>query len=324
MKAIIHKHYGSPDLLELMEVAKPVPKGNELLIKVHATTVNRTDCAMLRAKPFIMRFFTGLIKPKNHILGTDFAGVIEEIGPKVMDYKIGDKVFGLSDSGLSSHAEYMIFPQDKALALMPDNITFEEATASLEGTHYAYNMINKLRLVRGDEVLVNGGSGAIGSAAVQLLKYYGAKVTAVCDTKNLELMKSLGADTDIDYEKEDFTKRDQKYNFILDTVGKSTFGRCKPLLKSKGAYISSELGPYSQNLFYALYTARIGDKKVIFPIPFDCKRSVDLIKKLIEEGKFKAVIDRKYLLDQTAEAFKYVETGQKTGNVVIVLDQKLT
>ena len=317
MKAVICTKYGPPDVLQIKDVEKPVPKDNEVLIKIHATTVNRTDCATLRAKPFAARIVTGLFRPKNPILGTEFAGEVEAVGKNVSSFNVGDKVFGLNDLGVGSHAEYMTIAEDKALATIPENITYEQAAASCEGAHYAYNMINKVDLKKGHRVLINGASGGIGSAAVQLVTYFGATVTAVCGTKNIELIQSLGAEKVFDYAKEDFTKDDQKYNFVFDAVGKSTFARCKPLLLPGGVYISSELGPMAQNLFFALITPIIGKKKVRFPLPVDCKRSVLLIKKFIEEEKFKTVIDREYPFEQIVEAFKYVEKGQKTGNVII-------
>ncbi|MBC8046481.1 MAG: NAD(P)-dependent alcohol dehydrogenase [Fimbriimonadaceae bacterium] len=320
MKAAVYEKYGSPSVLKIKKVEKPTPKDNEVLIRVYATTVNRTDCAMLRAKPFIMRFLTGLLKPNKPILGTDFAGQIEAVGKDVVLFKAGDKVFGFDDNGLSSHAQYMKFSEDKGLTTIPNNITYEQAAASLEGAHYAYNAINKLSLKSGQKVLVNGATGAIGSAAVQLLKYFGANVTAVCNKKNIELVKSIGADKVIDYTKEDFTRSNEKYNFVFDAVGKSSFAKCKSLLESGGVYISSELGPLIQNPFLALFTSIIGNKKVIFPIPTNCLRSVLFIKKLIEEGKFKAVIDRRYSLEDIAEAYRFVEKGEKTGNVVIILE----
>ena len=320
MKAIVCTKYGPPDVLQLKEVEKPTPKDNEVQIRIHATTVNRTDCAILRAKPFIMRFFIGLFKPKKPILGTEFAGKIESVGKNVSSFKVGDKVFGFHDTGLESHAQYMTIFENSALTTIPDNTTYEQAAASVEGAHYAYNVIDKVNLKSGQKILVNGATGGIGSAAVQFLKYFGAKVTAVCNTKNIELVKSLGADRIIDYTKEDFTKDDQKYNFIFDAVGKSSFGKCKPLLQTDGVYISSELGFMAQNIFFALIKPIIGNKKVIFPIPTDCKRSLLFIKKLIEEEKFKTVIDKKYPLEQIAEAYRYVEKGQKTGNVVITVE----
>jgi NADPH:quinone reductase-like Zn-dependent oxidoreductase len=320
MKAIVCTKYGPPDVLQLKEVEKPTPKDNEVLIKIHATTVNRTDCAILRAEPFFARFFTGIFKPSKPIPGTEFAGKIEAVGKNVTSYEVGDKVFGLDDSGLGSHAQYMTILEDKALTTIPENLTYEQAAASTEGAHYAYNFINKVNLESGQKVLVNGATGAIGSAAVQFLKHFGVNVTAVCSTKNIELVKSLGASKVIDYTKEDFTKDDQHYSFIFDTVGKSSFAKCKPLLQPGGVYISSELGSMAQNIFFALVTPIMSNKKVIFPLPADCRRSVLFIKKLIEQGKFKTVIDRKYPLEQIVEAYRYVEKGQKTGNVVITVE----
>ena len=207
MKTAVYEEYGSPSVLQIIKMKKPGPKDNEVLIKVYATTVNRTDCAMLRAKPFIMRFSTGLFKPKNPILGTDFARKIEAIGKNVESFKVGDKVFGFDDDGLGSHAQYMTLSENKGLTTMPNNISYEQAAASVEGAHYAYNFINKIDVKNGQKVLVNGATGAIGSAAVQLLKHFGVNVTAVCSSSNEELVKSIGADEVIDFTKDDFTKR---------------------------------------------------------------------------------------------------------------------
>lgn len=317
MKAIVCEKYGPPDVLQYMEVDKPVPKENEVLIKVHAATVNRTDCAILRAKPFIMRFFTGLWRPGNPVLGTEFAGEIEAAGKNTSSYQAGERVFGFNDKGVGSHAQYMVFPGDKALTTIPENISYEQAAASIEGAHYAYNIINKVKIESGQHILVNGATGGIGSAAVQLLKTYGVNITAVCNREHFELVQSLGVTRCIDYTKDDFTKNDQIFDYVFDTVGKSSFAKCKPILKSGGAYISSELGFMSQNIFLALITPFAGEKKVKFPIPIDIKRSLALIKKLIEEGKYNAVIDRQYPLEKIAEAYSYVEKGQKIGNVVI-------
>ena len=320
MKVIIHPKYGPPEVLQLSTLEKPVPKEHEALIKVKATTVNRTDCAILRAKPFIMRWVTGFLKPVKIIPGTDFAGVIEAVGKDVVSFKAGEKVFGFDDSGLSSSAEYLTLSADKALTTIPKNVSYEQAAASSEGAHYAYNMLNKVNLTSGQKALVNGASGAIGSAALQFLKYFGLDVVAVCGTKNVELIKSLGANQVMDYTREDFTQTDQKFDFIFDTVGKSSFAKCKSLLNPGGVYLSSELGWMAQNIFFALFTPIFGKKKVIFPIPSDIKGSLLFIKKLMEEGKFKPVIDRQYPLEQIAEAYRYVEKGQKTGNVIITMD----
>ena len=319
MQAVIYKNYGPPSVLSIKDVVRPAPKDKELLIRVIATSVNRTDCAMLRAKPFIMRFFTGLFKPTKPILGTAFAGKVEAVGKDVDAFKIGEGVFGFDDTGVSSYAEYMTFPMEKALATIPDGITFAQAAASSEGAHYAYNFINKVTIKKGDAILVYGATGAIGAAMVPLLKHLGAEVTAVCNTKNMDLVKSMGADEVIDYTKGDFTKGARKYPFVFDAVGKSSFGICKPLLQPGGVYISSELGWMAQNIFFALFTPIFGGKKVIFPIPTNIKRSIELVRQLMSEGKFNPVIDREYPLERIAEAFDYVELGQKTGNVVITV-----
>ena len=323
MKAIVYKKYGSPDVLQLTEVEKPTPEDNEVLIKVYATTVNRTDSATIRAIPFFARLATGIFKPKKQIPGTEFAGEIVEIGKNVSSYQVGDKVFGFDYLGAGSHAQYMTMSEDKGMTTIPNEISYEQAAASIEGAHNAINFINKVDLKSGQKVLVNGATGAIGSAAVQLLKSYNVYVTAVCNTKNIELVKSLGADRVIDYMKEDFTKDEEKYNFVFDTVGKSSFAKCKPLLQPGGIYISSDLGYMAQNIFLPIITpiikSLIGNKKTIFPNPADINGSIRLIKKLIEQGKFKAVIDRKYSLEEIAEAYRYVEKGHKTGNVVITV-----
>ncbi len=323
MKAIVYTKYGSPDVLQLKEVAKPTPKDNEVLIKIHATTVNRTDCATVRAKPFFMRIVTGLFKPKKSIPGTEFAGEVAVVGKSVSSLKVGDRVFGFDDEGLESYAQYLTIQEDKVVTI-PDNLSYNQAAPSFEGAHYAYNFINKVNLQAGQNVLVNGATGAIGSAAVQLLKYFEIEVTAVCSTKNIELVKSLGADRVIDYTKEDFTKDKQKYDFVFDTVGKSSFFKCQHLLKPGGIYISSDLGFMAQNLFLPLITPIIkpmmGNKKTIFPTPQDIKGSLLFIKSLIEQNKFKALIDRELTLEQIVEAYKYVEKGHKTGNVVITVE----
>ncbi len=320
MKKIIFEKYGPPETLKIREVDKPSPKKNELLIKVYASTVNRTDCGILRGKPFIIRLFTGLSKPKFSSTGTDFAGKIEAVGEEVKSFNIGDNVFGFADQGINSHAEYMIISKDKPVFSMPENINFDNAAASLEGAHYAYNYIKRMKLNSGTKILVYGATGAIGSAAVQLLKYFDVYVTAVCNTKNIELVRSLGPDKVIDYTKEDFTKDDEIYDYVFDAVGKSSFKQCKSLLKSGGVYMSTELGKNIQNPILGIVTTFIGNKKVKFPIPLDIKGSIAFIKKILEENKFKPVIDSKYKFEEIVEAFNYVESGQKTGNVILEID----
>lgn len=323
MRAVTYSKYGSPDVLQVRDVAKPVPDDNEILIKVYATTVNRTDSAIIRAHPFFMRIFTGIFKPKKPIPGTEFAGMIEEIGKNVRSFKAGDRVFGFDDLGSGSQAQYLAISEKRGVTTIPVNITYEEAAASTEGAHYAYNSIKKVKLKVGQKALIYGASGAIGLAAVQLLKYFGVYVTAVCSTKNLELMKSFGVDKVKDYTREDFTKDEEKYDFVFDAVGKSSFGKCRRLLKSGGIYISSDLGFMAQNIYLPLITLvikpLIKNTKTVFPVPTDIRGSVLLIKNLMEQGKFKPVIDRKYKLEQIVEAYRYVQKGEKTGSVVITV-----
>lgn len=327
MRLLIHEKYGSPELLNIGIVEKPFPLESEILIKVYTTTVNRTDCAMLRARPSIMRLFTGLLKPSKSNLGTDFAGVVEQVGKNVTTVEIRDRVFGFDDSGISSHAEYMIISENTAILKIPESIGFEAAAASIEGAHYAYNFINKVNLKSGQKVLVNGASGAIGSAMVQLLNYFGAHVTAVCMEKDFDLVKSIGAGELIDYKTDDFTQLNTKFDYVFDAVGKSSFNQCRSLLKKGGVYISSELGWMAQNLFYSLRTFVYSKlpgfqdrKKVIFPYPSNIKKSLLLIKELMEQGRIEPVIDRVYPFDEIIEAYKYVEKGDKLGNVIIIYD----
>ena len=319
MRAIINTKYGPPEVVQLMEIDKPVPKDKEVLIKVYVTTVNRTDCGFRSAQYFISRFFSGLFRPKNKTLGNEFAGTIEAIGKDVTSFKTGDKVFGYNDTKFGAHAEYMTMAENEAIIAMPDNLTYEEAAPITEGGHYALCDIRAAKIKKGQHVLVYGATGAIGSAAVQLAKYFGATVTAVCNTKNVELIKSLGADTVIEYTKQDFTKTNQTFDFVFDAVGKTSFGKCKPIINKNGIYISTELGRYSENIFFALTTPIFSNKKVFFPLPTICKDDVMFLKELVVAGKYKPVIDRKYTLEQIVDAYRYVESGQKTGNVLITL-----
>lgn len=317
MKAIIYKKYGPPEVAQLMEVAKPLPKENEILVKVYTSTVNRTDCGFRSAEYFISRFWTGIFRPKYQILGCEFAGVIEEIGQGVTTFQVGDHVFGYNDKTCGGHSEYLTIAETDAVTCMPEGFTFNEAAALTEGAHYALVDIRAAKVKSGQNVLVYGATGAIGSAAVQLLKHFGAQVTAVSNTKNITLVKSLGADRVIDYQTQDFTKTSERFEFIFDAVGKSSFGQCKPMLTEKGIYISTELGKNGENIFFALTTPFLGRKKLLFPIPSISKQDVIFLKELAQKGEFKPVIDRQYDLDQIIEAYKYVESGQKTGNVII-------
>jgi NADPH:quinone reductase-like Zn-dependent oxidoreductase len=315
MKASIRRRYGSPDQIKIESIKNPIPKDNEVLIKVHATTVNRTDCANLTAKPFIMRFVLGLFKPRKIILGTDFAGEVITIGKNIKSFNSGDKVFGFIDMGSESQAEYLTTTIED-LFLIPAKLDYKEAAASLEGANYAYSFIHYVNIQSGQKILINGATGGIGSALLQFVRQYDVKITATCNTKNIKLIQSLGADKIYDYTKEEFTDDNDKYDFIFDAVGKSTFGKCKPLLKEKGIYISSELGPYSQNIFYPLLTSMLS-KKVIFPIPYSKQKTIPYISNLLEKGIFKPVIDREYSLEDISKAYEYVITGEKTGNVII-------
>lgn len=321
MKAIVYKTYGPPEVARLMDVPKPVPKENEILIKVFSSTVNRTDAGFRSAEYFISRFWTGLFRPKNQILGCEFAGLIEEIGQRVTTFRKGDKVFGYNDLTCGGHGEYLTLAESDAVAIIPEGIGFDEAAAITEGAHYALVDIRAAKVEPGQHVLVYGATGAIGSAAVQLLKHFKARVTAVSNTKNVELVKALGADIVIDYQTQDFTKTEDKFDFIFDAVGKSSFGQCKPLLTNKGIYISTELGKNGENIFFALTTPLFGGRKLLFPIPSITKRDILFLKELVQSGEFKPVIDRHYTIDQITEAYAYVESGQKTGNVVLKIVQ---
>jgi NADPH:quinone reductase-like Zn-dependent oxidoreductase len=317
MKAAVHTRYGPPDVVRVSEVEQPAPKDNELLVRVHATTVNRTDCGLRAAEPFFVRLFTGLTRPRVTVLGNEFAGEVEAVGRGVTSFEVGDRVFGFNGSTLGGHAEYLVTPEGGLVATIPGGLTFEEAAPGTEGSHYALTMIRRSRIHEGQDVLVNGATGAIGSAAVQLLKHLGARVTAVCGTEHVELVRGLGADRVIDYTAEDFTKGEQTYDVVLDAVGKSSFGRCRRLLRPRGIYLSSDLGPLSQNPILALVTPLTGGKRVMFPIPIEDQEMVRQLRGLLESGEFRPLIDRRYRLDQIVEAYRYVEAGQKVGNVVI-------
>jgi NADPH:quinone reductase-like Zn-dependent oxidoreductase len=317
LRAIVYKNYGPPEVAMLAEVEKPTPKDNEVLLKVISSTVNRTDSGFRSAEYFISRFWSGVFYPKYKILGCEFAGIVEDIGKDVTTFKKGDKIFGYNDKTFGGHGEYLTISEREAITLMPNNLNFDEAAPITEGAHYALNNIKASEIKGGQNALVYGATGAIGSSAVQLLKHFGVNVTAVCNTKNVELIRSLGANTVIDYQTQDFTKTEIKFDFIFDAVGKSSFGQCKPLLNEKGIYISTELGKNGENILFALITPIFGGKKVLFPIPKINQADVIFLKELVEKGEYKPVIDRKYKLEEIIDAYKYVESGQKTGNVVI-------
>lgn len=317
MKAAIYTTYGSPEVLTIADVERPKIKNNEVLIKVHNSTVNRTDCGYRSAKYVVSRLFTGLIKPKRIIGGSEFAGEVVEVGKDVIKFKKDDKVFGFDDVLGGAHAEYMPKSEQGPLAHMPKGTDYATMAAAGEGATYALNIIESVHLEAGNSVLVYGASGAIGSAAVQILKSLGLEVTAVCGTKNVSIVKKLGADSVIDYQKADFTKTDKKYDFIFDAVGKSSYGVCKKLLKKHAHYYSTELGDYGQNVFLALAFAITRSKKVIFPIPKINQEKIEHVAALVKSGSFVPLLDTTYSLDDIVNATRYVESEQKVGNVVI-------
>jgi len=325
MKAIIHTAYGPPDELQLREVEKPVPKDNEVLIKIHATTVTTSDCNLrnltFTPKLFVlpMRMQFGITKPKIKILGIDLAGEVETVGRDVKRFAEGDQVFGRPDPAIGgAYAEYICIPEDGVLTTKPVNTTWEEAAAIPHmGTTALYFIRDQGNIQAGQQVLISGASGGIGTFAVQLAKYYGAEVTGVCSTTNVEMVKSLGADMVIDYTKEDFTKTGQIYDVIFDVVGKISYSQSKSSLKKNGVYLATL--PTVGTLLQMARSSVVGGKKIKNG---DAVGRVDVLiflKELTEAGKLKAVIDKRYLLEQTAEAFRYVEKGHKKGNVVITV-----
>lgn len=316
MKAAVNERYGSPDVLTIRDLPRPEPKAGEILVKVHATTVSRTDSCALRAHPFFMRPNTGLLRPKRKILGLDFAGTVASVGKDVTKFTQGTCVFGLTPGGYGAHAEYVCIPEDGAVSVMPSGTRFEEAVVC-EGAWYADTYLRKFNLKPGHKILIYGASGAIGTSAVQLSKFYGAEVTAVVSTSHLDLARRLGADRVVDYTAEDFTEIGDSFDFVLDAVGKSSFFQCRPLLKPKGMFSATDLGPWWQNVVLAIWSSLTGSGRVVFPTPHSTQSFVEFLKARIEAGEFHAVIDRKYFLSDIADAYRYVETEQKAGIVVI-------
>jgi NADPH:quinone reductase-like Zn-dependent oxidoreductase len=320
MKAIVYDRYGPPDVLHLAEVERPVPKDDEALVRIHATTVTRADAHLRAGTPFVARFQSGLFRPKRRILGHELAGEVEAVGADVTEFEVGDRVFGaLPYLGLrtGTHAELMCIPEHWPLAPIPEGMSFEQASAVADGALLALNAYRPVGELAGKEILVYGASGSIGTAGVQLARHFGAHVTAVCNTKNVELVRSLGADEVIDYLQEDFTKNGKTYDVIFDAVGKHSFRRCKRSLEPGGLYLPTD---GFRNLFLWLLHKRVGDKKVVFELPPRYrKEDVLFLKELIEAGEYRAVIDRTYPLEEVVEATRYVETQQKTGNVVLTV-----
>ncbi len=325
MKAIIYTEYGPPEVLRLTEAARPAPKQNELLIKVHATTVTATEATFRRGEPWIARLFTGLTKPKNTQLGEELAGDVEAVGQDVTLFKPGDPVFGTAGPTFGANAEYICLPEEGVLALKPANVSYEEAAASVDGFLTALPFLRDTGHIQpGHKVLINGASGSVGAAAVQVAKVFGAQVTGVCSSANVTLVKSLGADTVIDYTEEDFTQRGETYDIIFDTVGKTTFARCKKSLKPNGIFLEAAINGLAI-LPQVLWTSMFGRKKMKIAAtgmrpPAERRRDLLFLKELLEAEKIKPVIDRRYPLAEIVEAHRYVDTGRKKGNVVITVE----
>jgi NADPH:quinone reductase-like Zn-dependent oxidoreductase len=325
MKAVVYDTYGPPDVLRIEDVPRPVPKEDEILVRVHATTVNRSDVhtreanrSYGRATSLVSRLVSGVRRPRHRILGREFAGEVESVGAAVTEFAVGDRVFGLGGLGFGAHAEFMCMRERGRIAHMPAGISFEEAAPITDGALNALMCLKEADLRKGRRILIYGASGAIGTAGVQLARYFDADVTAVCNTKNLGLVKSLGADRVIDFTKEDFTKSGETYHVIFDAVGKLSFTRCLDSLEPGGIFLPTD---GFENLWRALMPSRAGAKRVVFQLPpRQSKQDVLFLKELVEAGKYRPVIDRRYALQDVVEATRYVETQQKTGNVVLSVD----
>jgi NADPH:quinone reductase-like Zn-dependent oxidoreductase len=320
MKAVISDRYGPPDILRIEEVERPVPKEGELLVKIHASTVNRSDAHTRAGTPFVSRLFHGLRRPNRRIPGSEFAGEVAEVGAVVTEFKVGDRVFGVYpffEVREGAHAEFMCIPERAPVVQMPEGMRFDEAAAVPDGAILALGCLRRVGLRKGQRILIYGASGSIGTAAVQWARYFEAHVTAVCNTKNLELVRSLGADEMIDYARQDFTKNGERYDVIFDAVGKHSFWRSRHSLRSGGKYIPTDR---FVNLLWAAWTWKIGNASVVLDIPPHYrKRDLLFLRELLEAGKYRPVIDRRYPLEDVVEATKYVETAQKTGNVVLTV-----
>jgi NADPH:quinone reductase-like Zn-dependent oxidoreductase len=317
MKAVVCDRYGPPDVLRLEDVERPVPGPDEVLVRIRATTVNRSDCHYRLGTPPFARLLTGLTRPRHRILGTELSGDVEAAGPAVTEFRPGDAVFGVKAWKFGAHAEYICLRESAALAPKPAGVSYQDAAAVCDGVILALMGLRRADIRPGRSILVYGASGSIGTAAVQLSRYRGADVTAVCGAQNLELLRSLGADRVIDYAQEDFTRNGQTYDVIFDAVGKHSFGRCRGSLNPGGIFLATD---HLHNVILALWTSRVGEKKIVFPIPPRyTKRDVVFLKGLMEAGQYRAVIDRTYPLADVIEASRYVETGQKTGNVVLTV-----
>ena len=319
MRAVVHDRHGPPDVLRLEDVPDPVPGAGEVLVRVHATTVNRTDCGMRSATPFFVRPIAGMRRPRWPVLGNEFAGEVVALGPGVTRFGVGDRVFGCDQRNYGAHAELTTVREGDPIALVPEGMTDVDAAAVCDGFILALSCLRKTGVERGQRVMVYGASGSIGTAAVQLARNLGTDLTAVCDTARLDLVASLGADRVVDYTREDYTAQGPVYDVVFDAVGKSSYWRCRPLLKPGATYTVTDLGYLWHNPPLALASRWVGPHRVRLPIPSYTRDAVLQVKELIEAGGYRAVVDRTYPLEDIVEATRYVESEQKTGNVVITV-----
>jgi NADPH:quinone reductase-like Zn-dependent oxidoreductase len=320
MRAAVHTVYGPPEVVTVRDVPRPVIADNDLLVKVHATTVNRTDCHYRAASPFPMRFLSGLRRPRATVLGNEFAGQVAAVGTAVTSYGVGERVFGYVEGRFGAHAEYLAIPADGLLARIPEHLGFVDAAPSTEAAHYALSHLRRAGVTSGQDVLVYGASGGIGTAAVQLAKTLGATVTAVCATNGLAVVSSLGPDRVVDYTAQDFTRDAQRYDLVLDAWGMLSYRACKGLMKSTAVFMSTGPGPHLQNLYRLPLAPLTRGRKVVFAPPKFDTETVRYLAGLLATGRLTPPIDRCYPLEEIVEAYRFVETGRKLGNVVIVVD----
>jgi NADPH:quinone reductase-like Zn-dependent oxidoreductase len=317
MKAAVRSSFGPPEVVRVEEIERPEPGPDEVLVRVHASTVNRTDIGYRAGQPLIIRAFAGWRRPKFDVLGVEFAGVVEAVGGDVGRFSIGDRVCGYNERTFGAHAEYMTMSSGGSIVTMPPDAPFELAAAAFEGSHYALANLRAADVGTGTDLLVYGATGAIGSAAVQLAKVAGATVTAVCGTAHVAVVEALGADRVIDYETEDFTAPGATYDVVFDAVGKTSFSRCKPVIRAGGCFLATDVGPFPWNPLLALTTRLGADRRVMFPLPKDDLEVATFLRDRLAGGEFTPLLDRTYSLDEIVDAYRYVETGQKLGNVVI-------
>ena len=320
MRAVVHDRYGPPGILRVAEVERPVPADDEVLVRVRATTVTRTDCHVRRASPFVWRLFAGLLRPRKKILGIEYAGVVETVGAAVDGLAVGDEVFGGTAGRFGAHAEYVCVPGTAPLVPKPAGSTFEEAAAVCDGFMQGLTCVRAGGVGKGTRILVYGASGSCGTAVVQLARHYDAHVTAVCGTKNVELVRSLGAEEVIDYQRKDFRRNGETYDVVVDAVGLTSLLRCRRSVRPGGIFVATDLGRLMlENPLSALLTRWVGERRVRFPLGRWTRDDLLFLKELMEAGRYRAVVDRAYPLEDVVEATAYVETGQKTGNVVLVV-----